>query len=225
MPRRPKGANRARDVIAELSREEPWRIFRIMAEFVEGFDDLAAVGSAVSIFGSARMTRNDANYRKTVSLARALAKAGYGIISGGGPGVMEAANRGARAGGGLSIGLNIDLPHEQKPNKYIDLMLGFRYFFVRKVMFMKYATAFVIMPGGYGTMDELFEALTLIQTERIKRFPVVLMGRRYWKGLLEWLRNTMLARGAIGPEDLELFHATDNVDEAVRIIQEWKPLR
>ena len=223
MPRRPKGANQARDVIAGLSREEPWRIFRIMAEFVDGFDDLAAVESAVSIFGSARMTRNDANYRKTVALARALAKAGYGIISGGGPGVMEAANRGARAGGGLSIGLNIDLPHEQKPNKYIDLMLGFRYFFVRKVMFMKYATAFVIMPGGYGTMDELFEALTLIQTERIKRFPVILMGRRYWKGLLEWLRNTMLARGAIGPEDLELFHVTDNVPEAVRIIQEWKP--
>lgn len=198
--------------------EEPWRIFRIMAEFVEGFDILSRIGPAVTIFGSARTRRGDPWYRRTVQLAQALAHAGFAIITGGGPGIMEAANLGAKRGGALSVGLNIDLPFEQRPNRYIGKLIPFHYFFCRKVMFVKYASAFVIMPGGYGTMDELFEALTLIQTRKIEPFPVVLMGRSYWRGLLEWLKRRMLADGNIDPADLALFRVTDDPGEAVRII-------
>ncbi|MEW6202959.1 MAG: TIGR00730 family Rossman fold protein [bacterium] len=201
--------------------DETWRIFRIMAEFVEGFDHLSKIGPVVTIFGSARVRRGDPYYKLTVKVARLLAKAGYGIITGGGPGTMEAANRGATEGGGESIGLNILLPHEQKPNPYIKTLMNFHYFFCRKVMFVKYAYGLIIMPGGYGTMDELCEALTLIQTEKIHRFPVILMGKEYWGGFLRWLKKETLGRGYISPEDLKLFHVTDDPAEVVKIIQDF----
>jgi len=197
---------------------EPWRIFRIMAEFVEGFDLMARTRPAVSIFGSARANRRDPYYRMAMETAEKLAQAGYTIVTGGGPGIMEAANRGAQKGGGLSIGLNIDIPFEQKPNKYLDEMIEFRYFFCRKTMFVRYASAIVIMPGGFGTMDELFESLTLIQTHRTARFPVVLMGTAYWRGLLRWMRDTMVPEGTVGQEDVDMLNVTDDPDETVRII-------
>lgn len=199
--------------------DEPWRIFRIMAEFVEGFDHLAKLGPVVTIFGSARTRKSDKYYKMTVKTAKLLARDGYGIITGGGPGIMEAANRGATEAGGKSIGLNILLPFEQAPNTYIKTLVSFNYFFVRKVMFMKYAHGLIIMPGGYGTMDEFMEAMTLIQTHKIHKFPVVLMGKEYWGGFVKWLKDTMLKYEYISPEDLNLFHITDDPAEAVEVIK------
>jgi len=197
---------------------EPWRIFRIMAEFVEGFDLMARTRPAVTIYGSARLNRRNPYYSMAMVTAEKLARAGYTIVTGGGPGIMEAANRGAKKGGGLSIGLNIDIPTEQEPNKYLDEMMEFRYFFCRKTMFVRYASAMVILPGGFGTMDELFETLTLIQTHRTARFPLVLMGKDYWRGLLHWVKNTMAEQGTIGQKDLDMLNVTDDSDETVRII-------
>ena len=199
---------------------DPWRTLRIVGEFVEGFDALASVGPAVTVFGSARASPDDVYYEQARTLTRRLAEEGFAIITGGGPGVMEAANRGAKEGGGLSIGCNIELPFEQGINDYVDLGLEFRYFFVRKVMFLKYAEAFCIFPGGFGTLDELFEALTLIQTAKVENFPVVILGSDYWQGLIDWLRDRMLAEGKISPADMELFTMTDDVEEAVRVILE-----
>jgi len=197
---------------------DTWRALRIMGEFVEGFDALARIGPAVSVFGSARVKRSDTGYRMARTLARKLAKHGYAIITGGGPGIMEAANRGAREGGGVSVGCNIELPFEQGLNEYVTLGMEFRYFFVRKTMFVKYAEAFCIFPGGFGTFDELFEALTLIQTGKVQHFPVVLFGTAYWAGLMSWLRGPVLAEGKISPEDLKIFTLTDDVDVAIDVI-------
>lgn len=189
---------------------DPWRVLRITGEFVEGFDTLADLGPAASIFGSARVHEDDPLYAACVETSRLLAEAGLAIITGGGPGMMEAANRGAQEAGGRSIGLNIELPFEQGMNQYVDVAVNFRYFFVRKTMFVKYSQAFVIFPGGFGTMDELFEALTLIQTGKVKNFPMVLFGSSYWQGLLDWLRTTMMAEGKIAPADVDLLHITDS---------------
>ncbi len=197
---------------------DPWRALRILSEFVEGFDAMAAVGPAVTVFGSARTRPEDPLYELGRTVGRRLAEAGYAVITGGGPGTMEAANRGCQEGGGLSVGCNIELPHEQGLNPYVDLGVEFRYFFARKTMFVKYAEAFVILPGGFGTMDELFEALTLIQTEKVRHFPVVLMGRSYWSGLLDWISNTLLAAGTVSERDMGLLQVTDDPDEVVRII-------
>ena len=204
---------------ASFVKTDTWRALRIMGEFVEGFDALAGIGRAVSVFGSARVGRSDPTYRMARSLARKLAKEGYAIITGGGPGIMEAANRGAREAGGVSVGCNIELPFEQGLNEYVTLGMEFRYFFVRKTMFVKYAEAFCIFPGGFGTFDELFEALTLIQTGKVQHFPVVLFGSEYWAGLVDWLKAVALAQGKIGPGDLKLFTITDDVDEAVEVIR------
>jgi uncharacterized protein (TIGR00730 family) len=200
---------------------DPWRALRILSEFVEGFDALAAVGPAVTIFGSARVTANDPTYDLARTIARKLAESGFAIITGGGPGVMEAANRGCREGGGLSVGCNIELPHEQGLNPYVDLGVEFRYFFARKTMFVKYADAFVILPGGFGTLDELFESLTLIQTGKVRDFPVVLVGSAYWMGLLEWMRDVQVPAGAIAESDLHLLQLTDDADEVVRIVRAY----
>jgi len=199
---------------------DPWRALRILSEFVEGFDALAAIGPAVTIFGSARMAPGSRWYEAARDVARLLAQSGYAVITGGGPGCMEAANRGAQEGGGLSIGCNIELPHEQVLNPYVDLGIEFRYFFARKMMFVKYANAFVIMPGGFGTLDELSEALTLIQTGKIRHFPVILVGTEYWRGLIDWAKTSMLSIGAIEPADLELFQLTDDPAEVCRLVNE-----
>jgi hypothetical protein len=198
---------------------DPWRALRILSEFVEGFDAMAKVGRAVTIFGSARTPPDSPLYKVARTIGRRLAEAGYAVITGGGPGTMEAANRGCREGGGLSVGCNIELPHEQGLNAYVDLGIEFRYFFARKTMFVKYADAFVILPGGFGTLDELFEALTLIQTRKVRNFPVVLVGGDYWAGLLEWVRGTLVGRGAVDEADLALLQLTDDPDEVVRIVQ------
>jgi uncharacterized protein (TIGR00730 family) len=200
----------------DLYEADPWRVLRIQAEFVEGFDALAHVGPAVTVFGSARVTPDDPMYGAARQIAAGLARAGFAVITGGGPGIMEAANRGAREGGGLSVGCNIELPFEQDMNAYVDLGIEFRYFFVRKMMFVKYAEAFIIFPGGFGTLDELFESLTLIQTGKIVHFPVVLFGSSYWKGLLDWIRDPVLKEAKISPDDLDLMIITDDVDEAVQ---------
>ena len=197
---------------------DPWRSLRILAEFVEGFDALAAVGKAVTIFGSARTPQSDPYYAKAQQLAGLLAKAGFAVITGGGPGIMEAANRGCHEAGGLSIGCNIELPHEQSVNQYVDLGVEFRYFFARKTMFVKYADGFAIFPGGFGTLDELFESLTLIQTGKIRHFPVVLVGTEYWGGLLDWLRREAVTRGAVAAADLDLMQCTDDMVEACRML-------
>ena len=206
-------------IVDELTKHDMWRVFHIMAEFVEGFEVLPEVYPAVSIFGSARAARTSPIYRTTEKLARLLAENDFNVISGGGPGVMEAANKGAAEGGGKSVGLNIHLPREQKPNRYANIRLDFKYFFIRKVMFVKYAVAYVIMPGGFGTLDELFEALTLIQTKRIRSFPVILMDSRYWKGLVDWIKETLLKTKSISPPDLDIFHIVDKPEEAVSIIK------
>jgi uncharacterized protein (TIGR00730 family) len=198
---------------AIFTQTDPWRVLRIMGEFVEGFDTLAELGPAVSIFGSARTDPDNPYYKATVETARLLAEAGLAIITGGGPGIMEAGNVGAQQGGGVSVGLGIELPFEQGVNRFVDVPINFRYFFVRKTVFIKYAQAFVIFPGGFGTLDELFEALTLIQTGKIRNFPVILYGSDYWRGLLEWLRNTMMAEGKIGPADLDLMVIADSPEE------------
>jgi hypothetical protein len=199
-------------------REDPWRIFRIMAEFVDSFETLAAAGPAVTIFGSARMPRQDRYYKMAVELAGELARHDLAIITGGGPGIMEAANRGAAAGKGRSVGLNIQLPREQKGNRYVNIPINFHYFFSRKVCFVKYSIGFIFMPGGYGTLDEFFELVTLVQTERIPLFPLILIGRDFWQGLVRWMKATVLDRAFISPEDLELFTLTDDPKEAVDII-------
>lgn len=202
--------------------EETWRVFRIMAEFVEGFDELSNIGPAVSIFGSAREKPGSPYYELTVKAARAVGKAGFAVITGGGGGLMEAANRGAFEAGVKSVGLNIELPHEQKPNKYQNLSLHFRYFFCRKVMFLKYAHGFVVMPGGFGTMDEFFESLVLIQTLKQAYFPVVCMGREFWGGLQDWIRKSMLKDNQyIDPEDMNVFYLTDDPEEAAQIIMDF----
>jgi uncharacterized protein (TIGR00730 family) len=206
-------------VVDAITVMDTWRLFKIMAEFVEGFETLSDIYPCVSIFGSARVRPGDDTYEKTVEIARKLAENGYHIITGGGPGVMEAGNKGAREGGGKSVGLNIHLPMEQEPNAYADIRLSFKYFFVRKVMFVKYAQAYVGMPGGFGTLDEIFEAITLIQTKRIKPFPVILFGSDYWQPLWKWIKDTLLARTLISPDDLELVTILDNPDDVVRTIK------
>jgi len=203
---------------AQFTTTDPWRVLRIVGEFVEGFEELADVSSAVAIFGSARVSEDDAWYQAAHETARLLGEAGFAIITGGGPGIMEAGNRGAREAGTLSIGLNIELPHEQHDNPYIDRAIDFRYFFVRKTMFVKYSTAFIVFPGGLGTLDELFESLTLIQTGKIEHFRVVLMCRSYWQPLLDWLRTRVAAEGKIDATDLDLMQVTDDPAEAVRIV-------
>ncbi len=199
--------------------QETWRVFRIMAEFVEGFDELSKLGPAVSIFGSARIKPDNPYYILAEHTAAQLVKAGYAIITGGGPGIMEAANKGAYQQGGRSVGLNIQIPEEQLANKFQNLSLDFRYFFARKMMFTKYAHAFVIFPGGFGTMDEFFESLTLIQTLKMSRFPVILVGTRYWQGLLDWIKQSMLKEGCIDKEDMDLYILTDDSDEILDIIE------
>lgn len=208
-------------LVDALSIEESWRVFRIMAEFVEAIEELSRLKNAVTIFGSARVTPDDPYYKKAEKLAHRLAERGFSVITGGGPGIMEAANKGAAEAGGKSVGMNIRLPYEQKPNIYANVAIDYKYFFIRKVMFVKYAVAYIIMPGGFGTMDELFEALTLIQTKRIKSFPVILMGREYWQGLLNWLKDTMLRGGKILPEDLDFIEVIDDPDDVVRHIQKF----
>ncbi len=198
----------------DFTTTDPWRVMRITAEIVDGFDTLSSVERGVSIFGSARTSPDDRHYQLAVETARLLAKAGYAIITGGGPGIMEAANKGARLGKGRSIGCNIELPFEQGTNPYVDTAINFRYFFVRKTMFIKYSNAFVVFPGGFGTLDEAFEALTLIQTGKIYRFPVVFVGKAYWSGLVDWLRDKVLGAHKISPEDLDLFTVTDDAAEA-----------
>jgi len=197
---------------------DTWRTLRILSEFVDGFEALADVGAAVTVFGSARSQPGEPTYELARTVGRLLAEAGFAVITGGGPGAMEAANRGCQEGGGLSIGCNIELPHEQILNPYLDVSIEFRYFFARKTMFVKYADAFVILPGGLGTLDELFEALTLIQTGKIRHFPVVLMGKGYWGGLVEWMRSTQVPAGTIAADDLNLFRMTDDPAEAIAII-------
>ena len=197
---------------------DPWRVFRIMSEFVEGFDALAHIPPSVAIFGSARTAQDNPSYTAALETAQLLSKAGFGIITGGGPGIMEAANKGAQEGGNCSVGCNIELPFEQTSNPYLDISLDFSYFFVRKTMFVKYSHAFVIFPGGFGTMDELFEALTLIQTKKVKHFPVILFGSHYWGGLISWLREHMLASGMISAVDIDLLCCADSPEEISHLV-------
>ena len=210
---------------APFTSTDPWRVLRIMGEFVEGFDTLSDIHDGVTIFGSARTPASDAYYLQAVETGRLLAKEGFAVITGGGPGIMEAANKGAREGGGLSIGCNIELPFEQGTNAYVERSVNFRYFFVRKTMFVKYSNGFIVFPGGYGTMDELFEALTLIQTGKVKNFPVILFGRAYWSGLAAWLRDTVAGEQKIAVDDLDLFHVTDHPAEAVGWVVEARQRR
>ena len=202
----------------EFTHTDPWRVFRIMGEFVEGFDELASLNRGISIFGSARSKPEDDDYKAAQETAALLAAEGFAVITGGGPGIMEAANKGAFEAGGLSIGCNIELPFEQRPNPYQTRSLTFKYFFVRKMMFVKYSLGFIIFPGGFGTFDELFEALTLIQTKKIRNFPIVLFGSKYWSGLLNWLHDVVLAEGKISDHDFKLFHVTDSPSEVVEIV-------
>jgi len=202
----------------EFTHTDPWRVFRIMGEFVEGFDELASLNRGISIFGSARSQPDDPDYKAAQETAALLAAEGFAVITGGGPGIMEAANKGAFDAGGLSIGCNIELPFEQRPNPYQTRSLTFKYFFVRKMMFVKYSLGFIIFPGGFGTLDELFEALTLIQTHKIRNFPIVLFDSKYWTGMLNWLQDVMLAEGKIGEHDFKLFHITDSPSEVVEIV-------
>lgn len=204
----------------ERFEKDVWSVFKIMGEFVEGYDKLLRIGPCVSIFGSARLQEGDPHYDKAVNVAIKLTKMGLGVITGGGPGIMEAANRGANLGNGKSVGLCIQLPFEEKPNSFVDsdYTIRFNYFFARKVMFVKYAQGFIVFPGGFGTLDELFEALTLIQTKKISPFPIVLMGKDYWGGLVDWIKYTMVKTGTISEKDLDLFHLTDSDEEAASII-------
>ncbi|MGZ4988022.1 MAG: LOG family protein [Limisphaerales bacterium] len=204
-----------------FTKEDPWRIFRIMAEFVDSFEVLSQVGTSVTIFGSARLPPSNPYYQHAVTIGRDLAKHKLTVITGGGPGIMEAANRGATEGGGKSVGLNIELPFEQHGNRYANVPLHFHYFFSRKVCFVKYSVAFIFMPGGFGTMDELFEVLTLVQTTRIPRFPLILFGSEYWSGLLQWLKSTTEGNAMISPGDLDLLHVTDSTEEVVSIITDY----
>ena len=203
-------------------REDPWRIFRIMAEFVDSFETLSHIGPAVTIFGSARMTSANPYYQATVALARGLAKNHLAVITGGGPGIMEAANKGAAAVKGKSVGLNIELPHEQNGNRYANVPINFHYFFARKVCFVKYSMGFVFMPGGFGTLDEFYEVLTLVQTHRISRFPLILFVRKYWRGLIRWMMDTLEKDALINPGDLKLVQLTDDPEEALQIILDYQ---
>lgn len=208
----------------ELKTNNSWMIFKVMAEFVEGFDKLDKIGPCVSIFGSARTKEDDPQYKKAEAIAAKLVRHGYGVITGGGPGIMEAGNKGAHSEGGKSVGLNIDLPFEQHNNIYIDSdkLIDFDYFFVRKVMFVKYSQGFIVMPGGFGTLDEMFEAMTLIQTKKIGAFPIVLVGKEFWGGLFDWIKNVLLKKYSnISPKDMDLFHVVDTPEEAVRVIDEF----
>jgi uncharacterized protein (TIGR00730 family) len=205
-----------------FTREDPWRIFRIMAEFVDSFETLSEVGPGVTIFGSARTLPTDPYYAKTVELAKGLAKHNLAVITGGGPGIMEAANKGAAQAKGRSVGLNIELPHEQKGNRYANVPIHFHYFFSRKVCFVKYSIGFVFMPGGFGTLDEFFEVVTLVQTQRIPAFPLILFGRRHWAGLIKWMKTQVRDTGYISPCDLDLFTVVDDVQEGINIILDYE---
>lgn len=205
---------------ADWLHADPWRVLRIQSEFVEGFGALAELGPAVSVFGSARLKEGEPEFEIAQEVARELVRSDFAVITGGGPGLMEAANKGAREAGGHSVGLGIELPFEQGMNPHVDRGVNFRYFFVRKVMFVKYATGFIVLPGGFGTMDELFEAITLVQTGKVGAFPIVLVGREFWGGLLEWIRTTLAARGLIGEKDLDLLHVVDDPIEAVAYVRE-----
>ncbi len=204
---------------------DPWRVLRITSEFVEGFGLLAELGAAVSVFGSARTPADHPDYALAEKLGGELARAGYAVITGGGPGIMEATNKGASEAGGVSVGLGIELPFEQKMNDWVDIGLQFRYFFARKTMFVKYAQAFVVFPGGFGTLDELFESLTLVQTRKVTSFPVILYRREYWAGLLDWVRENLVSEGMVSPDDLDLMHITDDVDEIVELIEQAEASR
>jgi uncharacterized protein (TIGR00730 family) len=208
---RPQPRNPA---LGTFTHDDPWRVLRITSEFVHGFNMLAEIDSAITVFGSARTSREHPMYAAAQKLGGCLAKAGFAVITGGGPGIMEAANRGAHEAGGISIGCNIELPHEQQINPYVQISVNFRYFFARKTMFVKYAEGFVLFPGGFGTLDELFESLTLIQTRKLHQFPVILFGSSYWQGLVDWLREKTLAEGNISPADLDVFHVVDSPEEA-----------
>ena len=206
-------------IVDDINVKDTWRMFNIMAEFVEGFDVMPEVHPAVTIFGSSRSRPQSSVYKTTIRMARLLVENGFNVISGGGPGLMEAANKGAAKAGGKSVGLHIQLPNEQQPNKYANIRLDFKYFFIRKVMFVKYAVAYIILPGGFGTLDELFESLTLIQTKRIKSFPVILIDSQYWKGLMDWIRGTLLKERSISESDLDLLSIVDTPEEAISIIK------
>ncbi len=208
---------------SEVKANDSWALFKIMSEFVEGYETMSAIGPCISIFGSARTLPTHPTYQLTEQIAKAVVELGYGVISGGGPGIMEAANKGAKEAGGNSVGLNIELPFEQKSNPYIDpdYLINFQYFFVRKVMFVKYAQGFVVMPGGLGTLDELFEAFTLIQTEKVTRFPIILVGSSYWEGLMSWIENTLLKEKNISPEDLSLIEVVDTAEEVKQCIEQF----
>ena len=207
----------------ETKTNDSWALFKIMSEFVNGYEKLSSIGPCISIFGSARTSEEHPNYKLTVAIAKAIASSGYGIISGGGPGIMEAANKGAQEAGGISVGLNISLPYEQESNPYIDQdkLIDFKYFFVRKVMFVKYAQGFVVLPGGVGTLDELFEAYTLLQTSKVNKFPIILVGREYWKGLVDWIKEKLLGEKNISPEDLALFEVVDTVEEVTECLNRF----
>lgn len=207
----------------EIKIYDSWQIFKIMSEFVEGFEKLARIGPCVSIFGSAREKQLNEDYKLAEEIAYLLTKKGFGIITGGGPGIMEAANKGAHFAGGISVGLNINLPFEQMPNQFIDpdKLIDFDHFFVRKVMFMKYAQGYIVLPGGFGTLDEMFEAITLIQTQKLVRFPIVLVDRDYWKGLIKWIEERLLAEHKVSPEDMDIFQLVDTASEAVGVIEEF----
>jgi uncharacterized protein (TIGR00730 family) len=206
-------------IVDDLNIGEAWRLFKIMGEFVEGFDTLNEIGPAVSFFGSARIKSSDSIYKKTEKMARLFVENNFAVITGGGGGVMEAANKGATEAGGTSVGLNIILPFEQKPNSFANVKLEFKYFFIRKVMFVKYAAAYIILPGGFGTLDELFEAVTLIQTHRIKPFPLILVGSDYWTGLIDWIKTKLLSEKRISPEDIEILQIMDEPEEIVKAVQ------
>lgn len=208
-------------LIDAMTVQDSWRLFKILGEFVDGFENLSDIYPAVSIFGSARVKQGDPNYENTVIIAKKLAESGFNIITGGGPGIMEAGNKGAAEGGAKSVGLNIRLPLEQQSNEYASIVVDFKYFFVRKMMFLKYAQAYIGMPGGFGTLDEIFEALTLIQTKRIKPFPVILVGSSYWNDIIDWMRSSLLALKYISPDDLELFTLLDDPDEVVHTIKRY----
>jgi uncharacterized protein (TIGR00730 family) len=206
-------------LIDDFKVQDSWRLFHILSEFVDGFETMAKVYPAVSIFGSARIQPESPEYKMTEKMAASLVKHGFNIISGGGPGIMEAANKGAAEAGGKSAGLNIQLPYEQKPNTYANVRLDFRYFFIRRVMFVKYAVAYIVMPGGFGTLDEFFEAITLIQTKKIRPFPVIMMGSSYWKGLIDWIKDTLVKEKTISESDLDIFQLVDDPEKAVDIIK------
>ncbi|MBN2655401.1 MAG: TIGR00730 family Rossman fold protein [Nitrospirae bacterium] len=208
-------------MIEDLRHSETWRVFRIQSELVDGFENLFGLGPAVTVFGSARLGEGSPYYQQAMELGRFISDAGFAVITGGGPGIMEAANRGAKQGKSKSVGLNIHLPHEQYPNKYQDISLTFRYFFVRKLMLVKYALAYIIFPGGFGTMDELFESLTLVQTGKIESFPIILYGREYWKGLIDWMKESLVKNGAVSKEDFSFISIVDTTEDVCHLLKEY----